>query len=173
MSTAPKTMDANAVYKSYSVTRGWLRQKYAEGRLRRTETHGLNQEGKEYIKFLYSVEDIERLLAEEGRLTASSADPDPFARAGETSPLTSLTDAMAAALESSCIGEAELASILGMTLLTLNRRFADPEGISVALFDRWIAACGFGYEVTLRRRSPSREPPREPREPRAPTVQEY
>ena len=58
-----KTVGANEAYQLYHVTRAWLRERSEAGVIRCSETHGVGANGRTYVKYLYSVEDIERELA--------------------------------------------------------------------------------------------------------------
>ena len=57
---APKTLDANEAFRVYHVTRSWLRQKREAGIIRCAAIKGHDMYGKEYTRYLYDVEDIER-----------------------------------------------------------------------------------------------------------------
>ena len=58
----PEMITAKEAYDRFHVTRKWLRERYAAGALRRTETRGRSATGEEYIKYLYPVKDIETEL---------------------------------------------------------------------------------------------------------------
>lgn len=58
-----KYISANDAYERYRVTRAWLRENADAGTIRRTGITLENRRlGKKCVKFLYSVEDIEREL---------------------------------------------------------------------------------------------------------------
>lgn len=60
-----KLIDANGAHREYCVTRAWLRSMFENGRIRRGETHGVDAHGRPYVRYLYNVEDIEKVLATE------------------------------------------------------------------------------------------------------------
>lgn len=59
----PKMMDANEAYRVYHVTRAWLREKRGAGIIRGSSITGCGVGGRQYIRNLYSVGDIERALS--------------------------------------------------------------------------------------------------------------
>ena len=58
--TTAKTIDANEAYRVYHVTRAWLRENRNAKSIRCAPLFGLDMYGKEYIRYLYNVADIER-----------------------------------------------------------------------------------------------------------------
>ena len=61
-----KLIDANGAHREYCVTRAWLRSMFENGRIRRGETLGVDAHGRPYVRYLYNVEDIEKVLSTEG-----------------------------------------------------------------------------------------------------------
>lgn len=82
---APKTIDANEAFRVYHVTRAWLRQKRASGAIRCAALKGNDMYGKEYIRNLYNVEDIEREIK---NAMTSVDEPIQSAPAPDSSPAT-------------------------------------------------------------------------------------
>ncbi|MBR4260030.1 MAG: hypothetical protein IKQ17_13430 [Kiritimatiellae bacterium] len=61
--THPKMMDANEAYRVYHVTRAWLREKRSAGIIRGSSIMGCGAGGREYVRNLYNVDDIECALS--------------------------------------------------------------------------------------------------------------
>lgn len=55
-------MSSDELHYSKGTTRPWLRQMWKEGKIRRREITGTMHDGSVRTKYLYNVEDVERVL---------------------------------------------------------------------------------------------------------------
>lgn len=58
------SITANEAYAIYGVTRAWLRENAEAGAIRKTAIEGVNKKGYPYVRNLYNVEDIEKIMAQ-------------------------------------------------------------------------------------------------------------
>lgn len=59
-----KSVTAKEAYSVFGVTRSWLRENCEMGNIRKTELKGVGTDGRPFVRNLYNVKDIEKVIME-------------------------------------------------------------------------------------------------------------